>query len=434
MRLYLAPWQWSTGPVGSAWRAPAGSAVAVDLRSNVAAGTPAIASGVGLFQSETPPAGAVLLGDDPAARMSLARRNALADALRLPRAALPDASLAVILTEHVLGAQADPTGATRVKPLRMTGQGLAVRLKHFGEVYRAPLDKAHPVYAQTLAVRRADYARERARLGRSRTRAVQLGADPDAAEAAALDALRRWTGHDMRALGATEDELLPVLYLADGSRAPQTVLTESWPTDSTTISSGQDLPWTEELNDASVASGVLGAVSEGANCIVSCDTALSADDHSHSATYAITESATLLAVTGVVARYDAAVGGSNPLNAYIAYGYRLATDDLGRISKYVAGTETTLDTETGDPGATGTMSCTADGSAISGVVGSLPALAATDTAITGYLQCGAMVRHQAGMAHGAATLDTHTMSDIFGLVPARGSSRAMHRAFNRAMQ
>ena len=428
MQLVLAPWDWFTDPSGeSYWRKPGGdySGGCVDLRSNVEAGAPGpTAAGFGLFAYETLPAGiqvAVDLGDDPNRRMRLVERNGLADTLGLARAAFPDAPLAQVLMEHVMGAASDPTGQNRVKPIRLNGGGATIRLKGFGEIHRIGLDRSHPNFARTLQVRRADYARQRTawlpRWAARRSAWLQVTqgmTKTDADALAALQAqriLRKWTGWDLRLLGATLDELLPAQYLADGEEEPSTTLTESWPTNSSTISSGQDNPWTEERDDASVASGKLGPVNVDENAIVSCDTSLSSDDHYHTASYALTAAATTLD-SQVAVRYDAAVLSNNFSNAYLATPNRTTGSESGRIRKRVAGAVTTLDTETGDPGATGTVTCQADASAITGTVGSLPSLSATDSSITGYLQVGCLVRIATGLAHADSTLDSHTFADV----------------------
>jgi hypothetical protein len=158
VRLVLAPWEWTA----DGWQKPGGDYTGgcIDLRTLAQAGAPGpSASGLGLFAYEVLPAGIVVaadLGDDPLARMTVGRRNELADALGLDRASLSDASLATILGEQVLGALADPAGAARTKPLQMNHRGASVHLKGFGRIWRTPFDSAHPIFQQTLEVRKVD--------------------------------------------------------------------------------------------------------------------------------------------------------------------------------------------------------------------------------------------------------------------------------------
>lgn len=421
MRLVLAPWEWAvtdseTGEHG--WCKPGGSdnLGLIDLRSNEQAGTPGpIASGFGLFAYETLPVGLVPvadLGDDPLRRMRVAERNALADALGLARAAFPDAPLAAVLAEHIMGAVADPTGRVRVRPVCMDRRGASIHLGGFGRVWHSRLDKAHPLFARSMQTRRADYARERLRLlALWRAKAIARGADPDEAEARALVALRKWNGHDLRQLGVTIDDLVPAQHLADGDLAPATTLTEPWPTNSTTISSGQDNPWTEELGDQEVAAGVLGTNTGGTNCTCSCDTSLSSANHLVRATYALALLHANPLRAAVLARYDATITSDAPTDAYAATADRGGTGERN-ASKRVAGVFTSLASDATDPGASGSVEIKASGSQISAIIGGTAFQAVTDTSLTGYLQCGVGVRRNGALALSDATVDNVTMTDV----------------------
>lgn len=418
MRIILASWEWHSDQLGSFWRKPGGdySGGCIDLRSLPAQGMPGGSpQGLGLFAYEDLPTGLVPtaeVGDDPLARMSVGRRNALADALGLSRAALSDTTLAEILAVQVLGEQADPTGSARAKPLRMNRHGAALYLGGFGELWRGRLDKDHPLYAKTLEVRRVDYIRERRRINRMRDRMVGRGMGREEAEARSLEALQKWTGWDMQMLDATEDELLPAVHRSDGSRRPATTLTETWPTDSTTVSSGQDEPWTEEVNDASVAAGKIGSVAAfPAVAVLSCDTALSSDDHRHVATAAAAQTEGNRCLVAV--RYDTGVNGTNLMNAYALWVQNQTGNAHRSLTKFVAGAETALNNIFTNPGASYSMECKADGSDITGISAGTTQGPITDTALTGYLQVGLRI-WRGGAAHSACTLDDHTFEDLGG--------------------
>lgn len=405
MRLVLAPWEWDdSDPPTPRWIKPGGDYTGgcLDLRTVGQVGTPGpTPAGLGLFAYDDLPPGidvAADLGDDPLARMKLAERNALADALGLDRSALSDAPLGQILAEQVLGSLADPSGASRTKPLRMNGRGAVLRLKGFGELYRAPLDKAHPVYAQTLAVRRLDYVRNRTLLLR------RLPTED------ALAVLQRWTGWDMRALRATEDELLPVEFRADGSRRPSTTLTETWPTNGAAISTGQDQPWNEDFGDVRVSAGELLAESVVSNePFGRCTTDLSSDDHSHDVTVTLNVGSNNVSGWPLVRKIDSTT------KTFYGVAVRSDMDPTNDIMyKCVAGTFTALDETVGSSqDGTHAASLEANGSSISGETPQ-GTVSATDTDITGNLQCGYHFRVFGG---GTASLDDHTMEDLPVTVP-----------------
>ena len=63
------------------------------------------------------------------------------------------------------------------------------------------------------------------------------------------------------------------------SLAGGALFNESWPTNSSTISSGQDLVWTEVLNDIQVTSGVIAPVTTGATCRARAEVDCATADH-----------------------------------------------------------------------------------------------------------------------------------------------------------
>jgi hypothetical protein len=153
------------------------------------------------------------LGDDPLARMSVANRTTMAVSLGLNPISLPDSNLADILAHFILGTLADPTGASAVKPLRFGRNGLRLYLN--GElVLNESLSRNHPNFDATLAVRLVDYRNSKA-------------------AGASLEALQRWTGHDMQTLyGHMGDDLLEALvppeFQGDGWRNPRTTISDDF--------------------------------------------------------------------------------------------------------------------------------------------------------------------------------------------------------------
>lgn len=412
MQLVLAPWEWHTDPeMGSRWRKPGGDyrEGCLDLRSNSEAGTPGpISAGLGLFVYEAVPAGLTIaadLGDDPLRAMTAAERRSLADALGLDRRQLGGTTLAEALAEFVLGGLADPTGVARALPLRMNRRGCALDLKGFGRVYRHRLDAAHPSFIKTLEVRRLDYERVRQH---AIDNAAVRGGDPDRA----LDPLRRWNDWDAKALGVPLDQLVPANRIGDGILPHQTTLTENWPTNGTTISTGQDNPWNEDSGNVEVASGKLQPTADG-GMYGRCTTNLSSDDHSHEATGTLGSSTTFHYFGVTTRKVDSTVA-----TYYFAYLKRFVAAPNGslEVGKVVAGTPTSLDDDGTDPGAgTFTIKGDANGSTVRAIRGATT-LSQTDTSITGNLQCGYDIRRVSGGSF-VPTLDAHTMADLAVPVP-----------------
>lgn len=411
MRLVLAPWERIVEPDGQVvWIKPGNDyrGGCIDLRTPAqAAMATGPAQGLGLFAYEDLPASIQVvadLGDDPLARMTPSRRNALADALGIGRRNLSDGSLGQLLGEQLLGQHADPSGTARVKPLKMNARGAEVRIRGFGRIWRARLDKAHPVYARTIETRRLDYERNRTLLMAQAQDEIRGGRDRDEALAAALMPLQKWTGWDRRALSASEDELLPPAYRADRSREPETTLTESWPTNGTTISSGQDQAWNEDSGNVSVASGRLELGSGSA--YGRCTNALSSDDHSHAASGSF-------ASTTEAHHYKVCV---RKINSTVETFYCIwvrqevaAGADGSLLRRLVSGTSTQLDGNTDDPGVgPHAASVQANGSSISAARDAVSLGPVTDTTITGNL----LVGYGFGITGSAARLDDHTFEDI----------------------
>jgi hypothetical protein len=412
VRLVLAPWEWTD----DGWRKPGGDYTGgcIDLRTLAQAGTPGpAASGLGLFAYEDLPPGiqvAADLGDDPLARMTVRRRNELADALGIARASLSDASLATILAEQVLGSLADPAGIARTKPLRMNHRGAVVHLKGFGRIWRTPFDSAHPIFLQTLGVRRVDYARVRAMRLERAEQEIARGRDREAAETAALNALRRWNDYDAVSLGVDVDQIVPTRFVSDGRIPHATTYTETWPTDSSTISSGQDRAWNEDSGDVRTTSdSYLTTLETDPPAFGRCTDDLSSDDHYHEALGTFAASEELHEIGVGVRKID-----STTKTFYEVRGRRsvFAASSNFTIRKYVAGTGTALDTDSVEPAASVYyLYCQANGSSIEAVYFVTTLGPVTDTDITGNLLVAYELRSPLDF-DGLFSLDTQEFGDL----------------------
>ena len=406
MQIYLGHWEWVIRDDGeTGWRAPGGNARGVlDLRPLPAQGTAGGApQGYGIFVYDGPRSHPLLLedlGDAPDVLLPARSANAMSTLLGV---SLTRDNLRNTLRQALLDPAAyDPTGAARWKPLRCSSQRKCrLLLKPWGLMFDEAVDESHPATASTVAVFRADYQRMR-----------------DAAETLSterrtrsIDALKRYTGSTMRKLyrrmdDALADSILPAAYRLDGWTPPQTTFTESWPTNSTTISTGQDQPWNEDALDVTVDAGRLKKASAAeADAWGRCLTDLSSDDHRHTCTMNLEEA------------NDSSSGGpscrkidSTAQTYYAMVVSRRTSDPFQLLLKFVGGTFTLLDDLAADPGAGDiTVYVEADGDQIEGAAGASVFGPVTDTAITGNLQVGYTVRDD---PLDTVFFDNHTATDL----------------------
>lgn len=178
-------------------------------------------------------------------------------------------------------------------------------------------------------------------------------------------------------------ELVPPELQADhpGPLPHQTSFTESWPTNSTTISSGQDQPWTEVLNDSEVSGGLLRGVTGNTVKRNRCETVLSSVDHSCQATITHNSAGSTSRNNEVSIRFDSA--------ADTSYQYRIAGLDGGEsIQKCVTGTFTSL-TSGARTNSLDTIYLEANGSSLQAKYAGANSLSVTDTSITTGVRVGA---------------------------------------------
>lgn len=189
---------------------------------------------------------------------------------------------------------------------------------------------------------------------------------------------RRWEIYLGDCRGRVNGRRVPYVSVPD--LAGGSTFTETWPTNGTTLSSGQDQVWTEDEGDGTVVSNHLEYVS-GAK--MRCATALATDDHRVTCTYLVN-----VATLGEAACNCRIVNSATVTH----YGTRAVRDLFDgtntQLELIEAGALTTLDSEATDPGASGTMYVEADGSAIEGKAGLAAVMTATNTAITGNVRIG----------------------------------------------
>lgn len=186
-------------------------------------------------------------------------------------------------------------------------------------------------------------------------------------------------------------------------------LAETWPTNGTTISSGQDNPWTEDLGDVAVVANHLECVSADVNTVARCTADLTTANQRISGLCTISAQLAGAARALVCTRKIA----STVETLYTTRIVRNTAGDSRGIAKYVSSAFTGLATDTVDPGgAQIELINQVDGSSLSGTVGGAAFGPVTDTAITGNTQVAVAFRRNAIYAQGDIQIDTITAQDL----------------------
>lgn len=154
---------------------------------------------------------------------------------------------------------------------------------------------------------------------------------------------------------------------------------ESWPTNGTTLSSGQDNVWAQRDagNLAEVSSGVLRA----STTATAQHGATSGSGLLDSANHYISAAMTIASKSGTLQRTSVECRFTNGTNLYRAHWRRETANERGLL-KRVTGTQTALGSDSTDPGAAFTGECRADGSTISMSLGGTVIFSVTDTSLT----------------------------------------------------
>lgn len=184
--------------------------------------------------------------------------------------------------------------------------------------------------------------------------------------------------------------------------------TENWPTNGTTISSGQDQPWNEDSGDVTVVSNHLEAVTTGADAFGRCTSALAGDDHTISADCTTVASPVAQnSIIGLMARKI----DSTTHTDYLMWTNRSSTIEKMRLLKVIAGSSTTLKETLQDVGSgSKRYQITAQGSSIRAWAGSLY-LEVTDSEIVGNIRGGYFFNRNGSIAQSDLQLDNFVMQD-----------------------
>jgi hypothetical protein len=216
--------------------------------------------------------------------------------------------------------------------------------------------------------------------------AARLHADYRALEIANREHVRRCLDYWAEKYRLTQGDewrvlLPPEIRDSHPGRLPhQTSFTESWPTDSSTLSTGQDQPWTEVLNDSEVTGGRIAGVTGNTEKRNRCETALSGADHYCQAAITHIAAGSTARSVRVDARYDA--------GADTSYSYRVRGNSGGEsIEKCVAGTFTVL-ASGARANSLDTIYLEASGSNLLAKYAGSLALSTTDTSITAGVRIG----------------------------------------------
>ena len=370
MRYCLGPWTQNFDALSRPiWRAPAGVVGSIDLRSLLAQNSP----GLGFFTTPdavTLPVGylEIAQGQIDKFLMNTARRSALAQKLGL--ADVSGATLLDCLVD-LLTLRADPTGATRWKPLMPTHRGnLEIHLGGHSLIWQKRLTLADPEAANVIFVVQENYRRIRQDALEGRT------PDPEQ-HRRVLDAL----GEKYRVANPEDYFIPPDLPKQTRLKHSTTISDDFNRADNTNISTGAPFSWTEVDGDSSIAGN---AYSNGGGAtfgVARADSDLSSDDM-----YATAVLATIGAswTGGVEARFS-----SSAFTCYNAYAFNNPTTGPWATTKVSAGANTGIGSNTATTvTANDVIRLEVDGSTIRRYKNGGLQDTATDTTHTGYLRSG----------------------------------------------
>lgn len=187
---------------------------------------------------------------------------------------------------------------------------------------------------------------------------------------------------------------------------------ETWPTNGTNIATGQDQPWNEDDEDVTVVSNhlELAVASVGPPGYGRCTSAVATDNHIVQATCLIAVSDADAKSIGVTARK---VNSTVQTFYFCRFQRSSAGGETNRdLGLRNSGAFTLLYSDTTDAGGSAlTVSCTCNGSSISGVIGALSISPVTNTLITGNLLGGYEIK-QTGGTLADTQLDNWSIADL----------------------
>lgn len=398
LNYYLGPPEWITDGATPHYRAPVGTVGMVDLRSNVKAGTQGVQTDC--FFLAVDPASPLsttshaLLGSGDMRDIRSTGQMRSAWLARTGVAATGD-TIADLLWSTLTDA-ADPTGLAACKPL-MPGRDGEAELYVGGHslVRREPFDwpRGGRWVSHVRDVIRSDI--------RAVFDAEQRGEIPEGHHRRMLTDLgRKFRGADWR-------EFYPPGIPQQPPLPHATTKTETWPTNSTTLSSGQDNAWTEVDNDLEVTSGTLSAVTLGSHAVARMDFDFGAADH-----YAQTQRSADIGSPS--STWVWAVGCRKDSTGTLTYYYAdTGSGGTWRTFKRVAGTFTGIGSNTTAANAVNdVLKLDVNGSSVQRFKNGASQNTATDTAITGNVRVVASMF--ASSATNKPTQDNFEASDGLG--------------------
>ena len=371
----LREWQWVTSVDGGFWQAhePEKLVDLIDFRSlpqmSVRGGDP---QGYGLFIYDAPTAGLdsrMCFSSDLERQLTSGERS-LFKTFMGHQTELTAGSTITDAVWESLTSRADPTGETGPKPLTVSlRHPVVLELKGYGTLRTERLSQAGP-QANTIAVFRADYERNRALVGTPNSYV--------------LDDLRKWTGYTMRELGITDvADLLPPQYVNDGFLPPRTTFTDNFNrADNDDMSAGGGaLNWVEDASDWDIVGNEARNTVTNSNAVARANDSLSTDDHFNEIT--------LVSITGdgfggPIIRKIA----SSTLTYYLCH--LLATSEAVQVYRVVSGAFTLIGTTsvTVTPPVTIRCEARADNTILAYMDGAEQVRVTNETTITGNLQFG----------------------------------------------
>jgi len=394
----LYPFAWNAA--ARSHEPPSGASCVLDLRPLSEQARSSQSSGYGLFAwTSSPPGDLVSLGTGYAPELAIdnSARNELR--IKLGLSAAPTGATLADAMADVLGSLADPTGASMAKPIMPTSGGvLELHLEGHSRIWSQQIDAAELLSANP-------------RGKHNRIRDV-IRADLDVAESiGGAPLLQKALGAKLLSLGFSRDEvrqgasgkksqwdrlLSAAVKAKHGASAkprdPDTIVTESWPTDCADISATpQNNSWTCPGATIKVVSGAAQPTSTSSDKWGVCSTPVSSADHICSV-----DCASSTGWAGAVSR-----AANSGITGYV--GSRYGTRQI--LYKFVSGAYTNLSDRT----IAGTRwSIRSNGSTQTIATDGANQYAITDTAITGNLKGGVYLY---SYTLGLESLDSWSLDD-----------------------
>lgn len=394
MHWYAGPWIWDESfPGRPCWRAPSGL-TCLDLRTLEQQSTPGGSPGFGVFSGDVEPgklenaSDYTHLGEGSWLEVRPTGKKREAITARKGYTPAGDTLAEILLDALTFGA--DPSGIDGPKPLVPTGRG-ELEL-HLGQSVKTPFTWGSPHTAILADQLKQEFAALWAE--------GQAGKLRDAQQP--LRVLDYW---QKKYRAADWADFVPASLRphVPGPVPHDTTIAESFnKADSSTL--GPDLSWTELEGDWEVFSNEARVVSAAGYSTARANSDLSSSDHY---CQAVMRSVGRCA-PATICRKD----GTATMTFYMAL-YE-GNSDVWQTRKRVAGTETTIGTNTGSatPSLGDVLKIHCNGSTISRYRNGVSQDSTTDTAISGNVRCGILGYYDAGAFNSKATFDSFEAADL----------------------